>query len=426
MDIKLNEEKIKYEIKSRLSVLEKAKNYYKKVITDDVPVEVIGEVLYTYSYTDYKLQDKQYFFSIFKQVEIGEKVAVDENDYMIVEGLTINYCTFESCKFQNIKFIHCNFTGCEFKNVNFFHTTFESCYFSSPYFEKGCNSADDISNVFTVFDKCIFLSRFINCNLEYGYLKKCSLTLVEYYYCNMKSAYMDTCAFSGVEFKDSDLTYAKLYNADIFDIDVSDDKCTKVNEETFFDYKIYAKRPRRGKMVETESGWKKNNYDEMILEKSKTLRRVSNLFEKNGYSSFAGEYFYWSKRVERNCLHGAKKIILTCGLILCGYGERPLFTLVSILASILIFGILYLFAGFKIDGNEYGINQIVEAWPNILQIIKYYGHSVFFSITTFSTVGYGNYVPVGAVSSFLAAIQMIVGVSLSALWTGCIFKKISR
>lgn len=425
MEIKLNKKKVDCEIKSRLDALERANNYYKKRITDVKPINIIGKA-YAYTYTEYELENNQYFFSEFKHVEIGEKVAINEDDYLVIEGKTINYCIFESCKFQHIKFVRCNFTGCRFINVNFYRTVFEECYFSTPIAEPGFNTTGDIFYVLTIFEKCIFLSDFMHCNLENGYYEKCSFTLVKYYNCNMKSLYMDTCAFSSVDIRDSDLSCAKFYHTDIFDIEISDDKCTKVNEETFFDYKIYAKRPQKGEMVQTESGWKKDNYDEMILEKSKTLRRVANLYEKNGYSSFSGEYFYRSKLVERKSIHGLKKMISTCGLLLCGYGERPLFTFVSIIVTILAFGFFYLFTGFKIDDTEYGVSQIIETWPNVLQIIKYYGHSVFFSITTFSTVGYGNYVPVGGISSFLAAIQMIVGVSLSALWTGCIFKKISR
>ena len=61
-----------------------------------------------------------------------------------------------------------------------------------------------------------------------------------------------------------------------------------------------------------------------------------------------------------------------------------------------------------------------------IKVICDYGKCLFFSITTFSTVGYGNYVPLGICSMFVSGLHMFVGVSLCALWTGCIFRKISR
>lgn len=119
-------------------------------------------------------------------------------------------------------------------------------------------------------------------------------------------------------------------------------------------------------------------------------------------------------------------MISTGSLILCGYGERPLFTMVSMIVSILVFALIYMFTGFSTGNQQIFLNTVIEAWPHLTQILKYYGHSVFFSVTTFSTVGYGNYVPVGEISSCLAAVQMIIGISLSALWTGCVFRKIAR
>ena len=62
----------------------------------------------------------------------------------------------------------------------------------------------------------------------------------------------------------------------------------------------------------------------------------------------------------------------------------------------------------------------------VMVVVCDYGKCLFFSVTTFSTVGYGNYVPLGTLSMIISGIHMIVGVSLCALWTGCIFRKISR
>ena len=413
-------------VNSRFKVREEAEEYYKKRITDVSPLNIDGKEVSAYSYTDYKLENRQYFFSSFKCIQIGEHVALDEDDYMVVVGKTINHCVFDKCKFQNIRFEKCNFTGCRFVNVNFYNTTFESCFFSQPYIGEKNRTVENIPYILTSFEKCIFLAKFSNCNLEYGYLKKCSMTLTKFLNCDMTALNMDTCALTGVEIKDCNMTDTQIYKADIMDISITDDKCTKVNEETFFDYMVYTKKINDGKLVRTESGWKADNYDDMVLDKSKTLRRVSNLFDKNGYSAIAGEYFYQSKKIENKVLHRSKKLISTGALVLCGYGERPLFTMISIIVSIMIFAVLYLVTGFSVDGMEIGWKQIVEAGTDIAQIIKYYGHSVFFSVTTFSTVGYGNYVPVGEISSFLAAIQMLVGVSLSALWTGCVFKKVAR
>ena len=156
------------------------------------------------------------------------------------------------------------------------------------------------------------------------------------------------------------------------------------------------------------------------------MRAISRLFESNGYSNISGEYYYQSKLVEKGSLKFASKLLSHCAHALCGYGERPINTFACIVISILVFAIIYVFSGFKMGEEMININSVINLWPNVSEIIKLFGHSLFFSITTFSTVGYGNYVPVGSISLIVAGIQMLVGVSLTALWTGCIFRKITR
>lgn len=412
-------------IQSKLDVRAESEKYYKDLITDEKPIKVKGNIQNIYSYTSYKLVKGQYYFSSFEQIEIGDSVALREEYYLVIERKRINFCSFEKCIFENIRFIRCDFTGCKFNDVKFNNVVFESCFFSRPYINDEKISPNNPYTP-TIFIKCIFVARFVDCKLKNDYFESCLFTLSKFQNCDMNTVYMKTCVFCDVEIKDTELMDFKLLKSDILDIYVTDDKCSKVNEETTFDCKIYAKRPREGTQVQTESGWKTDNYDDMMLEKAKTLRRISSLFEKNGYSSIAGEYFYQSKRIERKSLHGAKKMISTGSLILCGYGERPLFTMVSMIVSILVFALIYMFTGFSTGNQQIFLNTVIEAWPHLTQILKYYGHSVFFSVTTFSTVGYGNYVPVGEISSCLAAVQMIIGISLSALWTGCVFRKIAR
>ena len=83
-----------------------------------------------------------------------------------------------------------------------------------------------------------------------------------------------------------------------------------------------------------------------------------------------------------------------------------------------------MFSGINAAGNI--IKYSFGGGALLKDIICDYGKCLFFSITTFSTVGYGNYVPLGAVSMVVSGIHMIIGVCLCALWTGCIFRKISR
>lgn len=414
------------ELKTRFSERRESEEYYKGVITDVEPIAVEGKKTSEYSCSSYQLKEKQYYFSTFRNVEIGEPVALGEEEYLTICGKSIRYCVFENCKFQNVKFVSCNFAGCVFINCTLYPVVFENCYFSMPYIKPDGAGGIETFNIFTEFQKCFFSGRFEKCNLEYGYLHKCATSLTKFYDCNIHGIYIDTCALHSSELKDCDLISAKIYHTDILEITFVDDKGTKIDEETFFDYKLHSKKPKAGGEVTTEAGWKKPSYEAMAQEKAKTLRQVSKLFERNGYSDHAGEYFYRSKCMDRLGSCGIKKMTYSLSWLICGYGERPIFTFLSMIAVMLIFAFAYVITGFSIGQSTINLDTLKETWPNIWQILKCYGHSTFFSITTFSTVGYGNYVPVGEWSSIFAAIEMLAGVSLSALWTGCFFRKIVR
>lgn len=136
--------------------------------------------------------------------------------------------------------------------------------------------------------------------------------------------------------------------------------------------------------------------------------------------------FYFTKKIELKALHGLKRIKSVIALMLCGYGERPSFTFYTMIVSILLFGIIYMFAGIHIGDGIPDIRYPLSKTVGIKQILGDFGRCTFFSLTTFSTVGYGNYVPLGPVGMIVSGVQMIWGVSLCALWTGCIFRKIAR
>jgi len=97
----------------------------------------------------------------------------------------------------------------------------------------------------------------------------------------------------------------------------------------------------------------------------------------------------------------------------------------TIIATTFLFGLIYMYTGIS---SEYSIDySIIGGSPvGFIKAISDYGKCLFFSVTTFSTVGYGNYIPSGVLSMIISGIHMIIGISLCALWTGCIFRKIAR
>ena len=84
-----------------------------------------------------------------------------------------------------------------------------------------------------------------------------------------------------------------------------------------------------------------------------------------------------------------------------------------------------MFTGINADGLSIKYTIIVGHPVGFIEVITDYGQCLYFSIIT-GTIGYGNYDPVGMLSKIISSLQMVLGIGLFALWTGCIFRKITR
>lgn len=96
---------------------------------------------------------------------------------------------------------------------------------------------------------------------------------------------------------------------------------------------------------------------------------------------------------------------------LLGTSWIKLFFIVLLIYLILnfIFGLCYLFIP----------NSINNSSPSIFD-------AFFFSVQTFSTIGYGALSPTGQLSNFIVSIEAVIGLIYSALTTGIFFAKISK
>jgi len=416
-------------IKKKMAIYKnqkRATDYYSKKFKVDYPPKMEkGEKRYLYTNTAYTLNLTEYMFYTFDTVDIGMSVALSENDYLLVEGVRFNYCDFQNCNIKNTIFRRCSFSGSSFTDIYFDHVVFDSCMFSVPVIEDGKIEANDIYHAPTIFKTCTFVGRFSDCDIDHSLFEKVCFTLTNFVRNSLQNSIFDMCPLHSVDIKDCNFCDFNILNEDIIDITFSDERKSTVNENTFIDYKVRTKRKPNDTEIITESGWKISNYDDMCLKKSKSLKAISMAFDMNNLRNFSGEYFYRSKLVEYKALHKSSKLIPTLGLISCGYGERPSFTIITITATTILFGLVYMFTGINANGITIDYT-LTGGYPvSIVKAISDYAQCLYFSIIT-GTIGYGNYDPIGLFSKIISSIHMVLGIGLFALWTGCIFKKIER
>ena len=107
--------------------------------------------------------------------------------------------------------------------------------------------------------------------------------------------------------------------------------------------------------------------------------------------------------------------------LLCGYGEKPSRIIVASWMYILFNAIIFSFAGFQGGGAEYALNLNATALDNLAA----FGLSLYFSVVTYTTLGYGDLSPIGWARPF-AALEAYNGIVLNTLFMLTLFRKMTR
>lgn len=107
--------------------------------------------------------------------------------------------------------------------------------------------------------------------------------------------------------------------------------------------------------------------------------------------------------------------------LFCGYGERPLNVIIFSLGLICLFAVTYFFIGVTSAAGVIGFDRSQDLQANIAGFFN----SLYFSVVTFTTLGYGDIAPVGA-SRFFAALEALMGSFTLALFVVVFVKKMTR
>ena len=107
--------------------------------------------------------------------------------------------------------------------------------------------------------------------------------------------------------------------------------------------------------------------------------------------------------------------------VFCGYGEEPVRVVIFSLWLILCCAVAYFFLGVNTAGQllQFDINQ------PLLQQLQLFGTCLYYSVVTFTTLGYGDITPVG-LSRLVAAIEAFSGSFTIALFVVVFVKKMTK
>ncbi len=345
---------------------------------DNYNIEDKGKILFTH------IEDKNIKGNIINGLNIISYVKLEYND-------------FKRCKFKDIIFKDCKFNGNIFSKCIFENVLFENCSFYK---------FDNI-NIFS--DECIFMkSVFKNCNLESSVFKECRISDLKFIESNLENTIFSNMFIENNQISDCDCRGLKIMNSAIEKLKFEDKNITKLDEYVFID------------TIRIDKKYKKS-YEEA----AKVYKNISKKLKENNLINYASEYYYLSKCIENKSLTGIDKINSTIYWLLCGYGERPTYALITSLEIIFAFAVLYMFTGLSIDGTVVSYAEVFSYGFLQRNMITDFMSCLYFSMVTFTTVGYGDITPLN-MSIFLSGVEMFLGLTMMGIWTATLARKITR
>ena len=152
----------------------------------------------------------------------------------------------------------------------------------------------------------------------------------------------------------------------------------------------------------------------------RNLRKAS---ENQGLFNLAGPFLRKELTMRRfqQPLFSSRRFSSKVVDLFCGYGEAPLRVVLFSLLLIFCSAVLYYFSGLRFAG-EY---QVFSLNNSLEKNIIFFFECLYYSVVTFTTLGYGDFIPLGF-SRVVAALEAFTGSFTIALFVVVFVKKMTR
>ncbi len=246
----------------------------------------------------------------------------------------------------------------------------------------------------------------------------------------------------GYQLRNSDLYRANLENAHCFMLDLSGSSLMKANlrhanlhmanlegcnllgtifENARIEHVHWGDRVMQE--IQAEQASDHSDRLDLYQQAEEVYRNLRKTAEVQGLFETAGHFFKKEMVMRRKQMPKYSLMRMISGGVdlFCGYGEDPLRVVVFSWLVILTFALIYSLGGLSFSGDSLALDPELGLVSNL----KIFMSSLYFSIVTFTTLGYGDLAPVGFARAF-AAIEAFVGSFTLALFVVVFVKKMTR
>ena len=331
-------------------------------------------------------------------------------EFRIENKIIKNKISIENCKFLGPVFLTKSKFQSQFIMID---NTFEgSVYFNFSKFYDNVNfflnNFENGANFYSIELHKIFIIN--NCKMGFSYFYNTDISKIEFILCKWHKSFKlaEEQYDLRIQVKFGHMGIPDTYMNHIF---------MKLNQyiggndlvvKTFFKNEYYRQKKlhqNHSTVYIIHTGWNDNSMAES------TYRKLRLKYAKQGEPEISGCFFYKEKVVQRRQQKPFKRITdFLLKEFLFGYGEKPKRVILNGFIIIFLFSFIYFFAGIW-NINHVKVNDFLS--------------SLYFSIVTFTTLGYGDFHPKGYIR-FFASFEALIGAVLIALFIVTLTRKYIR
>ena len=256
-----------------------------------------------------------------------------------------------------------------------------------------------------------------NANLVNVDLSNSDLTRSDFSDSSMYGANLEGAKLFKANFEGANLKSANLCNCDLLGVDFSNTKLNNV--EWGKDYKIINEQEAEVALMEGNPEKAKEKYKEA----EDIYRALKISLKKQTLGDDVGKFFEREMIARRKQMSRftPSRIIYKLAHMTTGYGEKIGNIFYTAIWVIIVCSLLYGIEGVSYKDYILGFFGDVEQLGGMLNVI---GNLFYFSVVVFSTVGFGDIVPLGPLGKSIMIFEGIIGGLIMAVLIIALYKKL--
>ncbi len=250
---------------------------------------------------------------------------------------------------------------------------------------------------------------------------------------------------AGFDLSHADLFHANLKNARLINVNLQDTSLSRANlqgaslqfanlkdanllganmRRAKIDHVLWGERIRQENQAkEAEQASEPEKTEELYKQAEEIYRSLRRFTRDQGLYDLSGEWRYKELVMRRRQLPklSFRRFLSKIFDLLCGYGEKPLRVIIFSILAIVACALVYFALGISHSGTVVAFDVQAANSGNLIGFAK----AVYFSVVTFTTLGYGDFVPIG-LARLVSALEAFTGAFTIALFVVVFVRKMTR